>query len=280
MVNVEEWWVMEYLYHYTNVDTLNLIIKNGTFRFNSLQNVDDLEEMETEDFGNLGRFCYVSCWTDEMKESIPMWKEYTSPKKGLRIRLPISIFEEVQDIGFTREQLIQLGAKKEEIQAFAGFPYTKGLASYERENLVKFMPQIVELFPVTYTKDSKLLRYSVYNEDENSSRLETKLIGKFKNIDWNYQSEWRYKLFAFPLGLFTIAANPQLMADPQQILKIIRTVPIPYDYFDIPFREECLSELEILTSPIFDEEASQLLTTIVDTLPNVKVKQSTQRWVR
>lgn len=271
---------MEYLYHYTNVDTLKLIIENGTFRFNSLQNVDDLEEMETEDFGNLGRFCYVSCWTDEPKESIPMWKEYTSPKKGLRIKLPINIFEEVLDIGFSREQLMQLGAKKEELEKFAGFPYTKGLANYERENLVKFMPQVVELFPVTYTKDSKLLRYSVYNEDENSSRLETKLIGKFKNIDWYYQSEWRYKLFAFPFGLYTMTANPQLMTDQQQILNILKTVAIPYNYFDIPFRKECLNEMEILTSPIFDEESHQLLTTITNTLPNVKVEKSTQRWVR
>ncbi|WP_095006472.1 DUF2971 domain-containing protein [Enterococcus canintestini] len=238
---------MEYLYHYTNVDTLKLIIENGTFRFNSLQNVDDLEEMETEDFGNLGRFCYVSCWTDEPRESIPMWKEYTSPKKGLRIKLPINIFEEVLDIGFSREQ---------------------------------FMPQVVELFPVTYTKDSKLLRYSVYNEDENSSRLETKLIGKFKNIDWYYQSEWRYKLFAFPFGLYTMTANPQLMTDPQQILNILKTVPIPYNYFDIPFRKEYLNEMEILTSPIFDEESHQLLTTITNTLSNVKVEKSTQRWVR
>lgn len=271
---------MEYLYHYTNVDTLKLILDNETFRFNSLQNVDDLEEMETEDFGDLGRFCYVSCWTDETKESIPMWKEYTSPKKGLRIKLSTNIFEEVQDIGFSREQLAKLGIKKGDLQVFSGFPYTKGLADYERENLVTFMPRIVELFPVTYTKDSKLLRYSVYNEDGNGSTVETKLIGKFKNIDWNYQSEWRYKLFAFPFGLFTIAANPQLMTDSQQILTTLKTVPTPYDYFDIPFRKDCLNEIEILTSPIFDEKSSQLLSTITDTLPNVKIEQSTQRWVR
>ena len=32
----------EYLYHYTNIETLLLILKNKTLAFNSLQNVDDL----------------------------------------------------------------------------------------------------------------------------------------------------------------------------------------------------------------------------------------------
>lgn len=117
---------MDYLYHYTNVDTLKMIMENGTFRFNSLQNVDDLEEMETENFGKLGRFCYASCWTDEPKESIPMWKEYTSPKKGLRIKLPVDIFEEVKDIGFSNEQLKKLGVKKEDLQNLAVFLTQKG----------------------------------------------------------------------------------------------------------------------------------------------------------
>lgn len=154
------------------------------------------------------------------------------------------------------------------------------MAEYERENLVKFMPQLIELFPVTYTKDSKLLHYSVYNEDDNSSRIETKLIGKFKNIDWNYQSEWRYKLFAFPFGLFNITTNPQLMNNPGLVFDILKNISIPYDYFDIPFDKKCLSEMEILTSPIFDDESSQVLTKITENLPNIKIHASLQRWGR
>ena len=59
---------MDYLYHYTTVDTLKLILENKTFRFKSLENMDDSEEAETEDYGNLGRFCYVSCWTENSNE--------------------------------------------------------------------------------------------------------------------------------------------------------------------------------------------------------------------
>ncbi|MBO0479773.1 DUF2971 domain-containing protein [Vagococcus fluvialis] len=271
---------MEFLYHYTNVDTLDLILKNKTFRFSSLENVDDLEEMETEDFGNLGRFCYVSCWTDKQSESIPMWKEYTSPEKGVRLKLPIDIFEKVNDIGFSKEQFLQMGVDLESIKKFEGFPYTKGVAEYERANEVMFMPRTVELFPVTYTKDKKLLHYSVYNENGNGAQLETKLIGKFKSIDWEYQSEWRYKLFSFPFGLFTVTQNPQIMADAQHVMNLLKTESIKYKYFDLPFKQELLNGMEILTSPIFDIDSKKLLDRLITDIPNVNLKKSTQRWGR
>ena len=35
---------VEYLYHYTNIETLALILKNRTIRFNSLDRMDDLQK--------------------------------------------------------------------------------------------------------------------------------------------------------------------------------------------------------------------------------------------
>lgn len=35
---------MDYLYHYTNVETLALILANRTIRFNALNKMDDLQE--------------------------------------------------------------------------------------------------------------------------------------------------------------------------------------------------------------------------------------------
>lgn len=39
----------EYLYHYTNIETLALILRNQTIRFNSLDKMDDLQEQQTAD---------------------------------------------------------------------------------------------------------------------------------------------------------------------------------------------------------------------------------------
>ena len=50
------------LYHYTSIENLLLILKTKSICFSSLENVDDMEEKETGDLQNFGRFYYVSCW--------------------------------------------------------------------------------------------------------------------------------------------------------------------------------------------------------------------------
>lgn len=76
---------LRYLYHYTSIETLALILKNKTIRFSSLSRVDDVEEEATADYGNLGRFTFVSCWTNDLEESIPLWNLYTPNMTGVRI---------------------------------------------------------------------------------------------------------------------------------------------------------------------------------------------------
>lgn len=48
----------EYLYHYTSVDSLALILKNRTIRLNSLDKMDDLQEQKTSDINNFGEFFF------------------------------------------------------------------------------------------------------------------------------------------------------------------------------------------------------------------------------
>ena len=42
----------DFLYHYTSIETLALILSNRTFRLNSLDQMDDLQEKETSDIKN------------------------------------------------------------------------------------------------------------------------------------------------------------------------------------------------------------------------------------
>ena len=51
------------LYHYTSIENLLLILKTKSICFSSLENVDDMEEKETGDLQNFGRFYYVSAGT-------------------------------------------------------------------------------------------------------------------------------------------------------------------------------------------------------------------------
>ena len=90
----------DYLYHYTSIETLALILHNKTFRLNSLDHMDDLQEKEASDIKNIGQFCYVSSWTDDETESIPMWNMYSTLDSGVRIKLkanPFKLFENTLD---------------------------------------------------------------------------------------------------------------------------------------------------------------------------------------
>lgn len=79
------------IYHYTNIETLALILKNKTIRFNRLDQVDDLEEGQTECSGiKVGQYLFVSCWTEDPEESIPLWRMYTDKAISGRNPLPRS----------------------------------------------------------------------------------------------------------------------------------------------------------------------------------------------
>ena len=80
------------IYHYTNIETLALILKNKTIRFNRLDQVDDLEEGQTECSGiKVGQYLFVSCWTEDPEESIPLWRMYTDKAISGRNPLPRSL---------------------------------------------------------------------------------------------------------------------------------------------------------------------------------------------
>lgn len=85
----------EYLYHYTNVSSLASILKNHTIKLNPLTELDDSEEqIIMDEQQHLGKYCFVSSWTDDENESIPMWNMYTNMSEGIRIRLPKNPFVE------------------------------------------------------------------------------------------------------------------------------------------------------------------------------------------
>ena len=51
---------IEYLYHYTSLESLALILKNRTIRLNPLDKMDDIQEQKTADIENIGKFVFVS----------------------------------------------------------------------------------------------------------------------------------------------------------------------------------------------------------------------------
>lgn len=77
----------DYLYHYTSLDTLALILKNHTIRLRPLHTMDDKQEERSSDMKNIGKHFFISSWTSDAEESIPMWNLYTPLSSGVRIGL-------------------------------------------------------------------------------------------------------------------------------------------------------------------------------------------------
>ena len=61
---------MDYLYHYTSVESLALILKNKSFRLSPLSTLDDLQEERVKDSQRFGEYVFVSSWTEDEEELV------------------------------------------------------------------------------------------------------------------------------------------------------------------------------------------------------------------
>ncbi|WP_068982849.1 DUF2971 domain-containing protein [Lysinibacillus xylanilyticus] len=229
----------DYIYHYTSLESLALILKNRTFRLSSLANMDDLEEGETSDIGKFGRYTYVSSWTAESEESIPLWNLYTPNMAGVRIRMKRNIFDtEIKE----KDENIQ----KEDIE------YSKGLLELQNQNNVIFMPYKAELIEVTYTNDRSLLYPQATNSVENGDNLSFSVnrsgIGKFKRKVWEFQKELRYRIHSLPFSMRELESF-QLENKIKDLVHEWIYVRKNLAYVDLHIAREAFEDMEILCGP-------------------------------
>lgn len=166
----------KYLYQYTRIETLALILKNKSIKFNSLQNVDDLEEKEAQDIKDFGKYAFVSCWTDDEKENIALWQMYTENMKGVRIKLPYNCL--IDDCLNIKKQLVHAG---DNIGLIIADPFTD---------------ESLEPCKIKYTDDEAELFPRVWKPGENKEYpLVLNGLGKKKSNQWNFQNEFRYIIY-------------------------------------------------------------------------------------
>lgn len=262
----------DYLYHYTSIETLLLILKNKTLALNSLLNVDDLEEKETEDIKNFGRFYYVSCWTDEADESIPMWSMYSKNMTGVRIKMkkyPFKIFKyKCGEYGF-----------KEDAQGYIN------LEKLYEDNKGMVVINGLKLFQVAYTDNRKLLYPKIETISDNSRNYGVNKLGRCKNTSWSFQKEWRYGIFISPWGIEELKDTLNIqkytfeeLCIKQQLLvnrlKDEKVLP-PYNRYYMELSDEALENMEILLSPKMTEAQEEIIKMIVDKYnPRAKIVKS------
>lgn len=251
----------EYLYHYTNIESLALILKNKSIRFNSLDKMDDLQEQETEDVKNIGQFFYVSSWTDDDTESIPMWNMYGSLESGIRIKLRVYPFKRYEYskedvLKFSKNHIIFGTEKFSSIIPLEDIFTKKFYSIYATGNNI--------LFPVIYTNEKDKLYPHIHDTNGEQIQLSTNEIGKYKNLYWQFQNEWRYILPILPIDLnlpvaeigreFTLMAN--------KIAFGLEKQPVPY--YELKIDDEVFQEMEIMLSPKFSDGNKTIVESLLE----------------
>lgn len=255
---------MDYLYHYTTIDVLALILKNRTIRFTPLDKMDDLQEQQARGIQRAGQFMLISSWTEEEEESIPLWKMYSSLENGVRIALPYAPFvkyeitnEEVCDlIGKNAERLVngKNVYKLSDVSIQEMFdkniflPYGLSDPNEENEN---DLPIKVE-----YTADKNKLKPDVLEGDINSPEIVFEEIGKYKNDGWKFQSEWRYRLPVLP-GVDWKKLDTSLLEMTKGVVN--GTTPRTIEFLDRKLTDEAFVKMKVVTSPDFSESSSIIL---------------------
>lgn len=218
----------EFLYHYTTVDSLEAILQNHTIRFNSLVNMDDMEEARTADFGASGKYVYISSWADDgTSENVALWGMYSNHYEGVRIKMKTNPFV-----------LYQTGP----------LPYFEGqsVESYlpretlERNNLYLY-PTLPLIRNVEYTNDERKIIQSLiiagtmnpdrtYNVEANMNDF-----GRYKRDAWEPQKEVRYQFCVIPHN-----ANGNIMVNLD-----FNKDGLPFDYWDVRLAEEGYNSIEV-----------------------------------
>lgn len=240
------------LYHYTTLDKLALILRNQAIRFMPLSSLDDKQEARCAESNCSGDLVFVSCWTDLSEESIPMWSMYASLRNGVRIGLPIAPFKKYQIKSNSKKaaSIVKFFNKQAEGSVPESFLCLDRLPAGVTPGQVctdlnKF------LLRVEYTDEDKELIPSIRSRSANSIRIGLSEMGKYKNLSWAFQHEWRYRIVFYPIDITKESSSGLTACEVEntldEILEGVRR--LPFDYFDFQLEPTVLRNIEIMLSP-------------------------------
>lgn len=252
---------MDTLFHYTNIESLALILKNRTIRFNSLDNMDDLQENMTKDVQNAGQFIYVSCWTDKAKENIALWKQYTAHDSGVRIELPKHPFKK-----YDSTKYIEVIKRNTNLKVISNDKLVT-VIDYDdmiNKNYSTFTMTEIDLFSIEYTENQDKLIPRIVEKSKEEIEIFMNRIGKCKDEAWYYQNEWRYKIQFVPINLLEgIRNNQEKFVEVYN--KIVNGSAVqPFKYYDFVIDDNAFEQMKITLSPTITAGNEELIKCFVE----------------
>lgn len=269
----------ERLYHYTTIESLALILKNKTLRLRALTEMDDLQEAESDSIQNYGQFIFVSSWTEDSNEHIPMWEMYSSMKAGVRISLPRDPFKIYDYETFQFRNPTEKERKLAETDK-QHYPIIDEITLVHDYKGGLIDPSIGhQLCQIKYVDEGETEKLNPKVElfDDVGVQLALKEMGIYKSKAWEFQREWRYRLAlspAFPIR----AGDSRWMQYPNKVM--LETIlhdklVCPLNYLDLQLAEDKFNQMEITTSPCISEGNRTIVDLLVKSYcPEAKIIRS------
>jgi hypothetical protein len=228
--------MLKTLFHYTSINNLALILKSKSIRFGRLDKVNDPTEGESSDFQSLAPYIFISCWTKHADENLALWNMYTPQMRGVRIELPLPIFESYK-IGTNENVLVS----------------ENEFLDNERNLFILPGKNIPE--EVIYTDDQTKLKPKI----ETNMGLKIKELGIHKRKIWSFEEEYRYRLDIYPTDSKVVSKN---FLDKYDHLIGVR--PPSIDGYLRAIGLHSFSKMKIRTSPKLIEGDAEIIDSLVD----------------
>lgn len=245
------------IHHYTDINTLALILKYQTIRFNRLDRVDDIAEGKAFSELKLEKFFFVSCWTHDSNESLPQWNMYTRDMAGVRISLPKKMFDyKPIVVPENIKNSFQQGTMISPIPFKSIFgdkyfipPIFLNEDHFGRE--VKYDKDFIK-------KKNDAIKFKISPKGEIVGIISDPTgIATLKSPDWEFQREYRFVLLIFP-------SLPSSMDDhffEQFNIKVPNIIATSLykgegpelDYFDVKLSQAVIDNMQITTGPLCTE---------------------------
>lgn len=183
------------IFHYTSVENLALILSSRKIRFSRLDGVDDALEGPVIDGIHFNKYFFVSCWTSLSAESIPQWYMYTDKMTGVRIELPSYPF--INKLltpppswsHYEQEGTLSGPLGFEEMFKPTYMLLPMFMNSEQFAGSVEYVDDVEQRYRQAVSIDRANGRISIYKPHE---------LIRFKTKHWEFQSEYRFSLFALP----------------------------------------------------------------------------------
>lgn len=260
------------IHHYTTLETLALILKNKTIRFNRLDQMDDPCERNIFSTGmDWSKCTFVSCWTEDAEEKIPLWEMYASGK-GVRISIDKDFIDwentEAFNVGPNGGKHIPPSSPKElgaiEVPLFGYEIYGK-LNNQICYHKMKYISEKEELdLHIRIGANQTLIQKTLTQFDFEE------FVGLYKTEHWKFQDETRFRIFAFPC-YETIKEEKSFES---MVNEIQQHGNNNFRYIDVPIKPKALDELEIMLSPNASQGHAEILNALKEVYPNIQLRNS------